>query len=147
MKPGIYNMPAPLLKHIAIRESGCWEWTGSLSSGYGQVTYQGRHCRVHRLVYSQAIGEIKHGFMVLHHCDNKLCVNPEHLYQGTCKDNVADMHKRGRWSHPWRARTHCSKGHAYPQSGVKIVKGGRECRQCRVEWKRAYRLKLRGASL
>ncbi len=76
-----------------VSESGCWLWNGALNAkGYG--CFSGG--LAHRFSYHSLVGEIPEGKYVLHNCDVRNCVNPQHLYVGTQKDNVADMWRRGR---------------------------------------------------
>lgn len=82
--------------------TGSWIWTGSLSpSGYGQVacTINGvyRSFRAHRVAWMIFAGEIPKGKFILHKCDFRACVNPDHLYVGSLQDNNADTAKRGRF--------------------------------------------------
>lgn len=82
------------------KSKDCWEWTACISSfGYGKfVVHKGDSPSVaHRLSYSMEVGPIPVGMQVLHKCDNPRCVRPSHLFLGTQKDNVADMHAKGRW--------------------------------------------------
>lgn len=74
------------------KTSGCWNWKGQISkAGYG------RHCckYAHRLSYQYYKGEIPKGLMICHTCNNKACVNPEHMYLGTAYDNAQDAIRDG----------------------------------------------------
>lgn len=77
--------------------NGCWEWTKSLTDkGYGQHGIGGKMMRAHRIAYALEIGPIPSGYFVCHKCDNPKCVNPAHLWTGTCRDNMNDMLSKGR---------------------------------------------------
>lgn len=70
----------------------CWIWTGhTMTAGYGEMTYRGRNIGAHRFSFLLHSGELEAGRCVLHTCDNRRCVNPSHLYQGTYLDNWRDM--------------------------------------------------------
>lgn len=84
-----------LLKSVDKTES-CWVWTKSTRAGYGQVHYRGKRWSAHRLFYTLFTGNIPEGMLVCHACDNKLCVNPNHLYVGTHTNNNQDTYKRNR---------------------------------------------------
>lgn len=80
----------------------CWEWTASKSPlGYGQIGAYGKTRPAHRVVWMLTVGPIPDGLCVLHKCDNRSCVNINHLFLGTQQDNIADMISKGRnVSHP-----------------------------------------------
>lgn len=77
--------------------NGCWMWTSIIKrDGYGQIWFDGKPQRAHRVSYLMYKGEVPSGKMVLHSCDNKSCVNPDHLYLGDAKQNTADAFDRKR---------------------------------------------------
>lgn len=75
----------------------CWLWTASLNYlGYGQFSVKSKMKKAHRYSYELFIGKIPAGIKVLHKCDVRNCVKPDHLFIGTQADNVLDMCKKGR---------------------------------------------------
>lgn len=82
--------------------SGCWIWTGALKGkGYANTgTYRNTQ-RGHRVTWELRNGPIPKGLMVLHRCDVRCCVNPDHLFLGTARDNILDAIAKGR-AHPPR---------------------------------------------
>ena len=74
----------------------CWEWMGTQTpKGYGVMQFRKATLRAHRVALELYSGE-PCGEMVLHGCDNRLCVNPKHLRNGTHGDNMRDMAERRR---------------------------------------------------
>ncbi len=78
------------------KTSKCWEWTAPPVGGYGRIFISGKAKKAHRVSYELHFGEIPDGLLVLHKCDNPICVRPGHLFLGTHLDNCLDKHKKGR---------------------------------------------------
>jgi len=74
--------------------SGCWLWiAGHDRNGYGLMT---GNAKAHRVSYELHRGPIPAGVLVCHKCDTRCCVNPDHLFLGSEKDNSEDMSRKGR---------------------------------------------------
>lgn len=77
--------------------TGCWNWLGhTYPNGYGVIKVFRKMISVHRYSYELHKGEIPEGMQILHQCDNKLCVNPDHMRVGTHSENMAEAAERGR---------------------------------------------------
>lgn len=86
-------------RYIPEPNTGCWIWTAPLSTlGYGWFRCNGKRTQAHRFSLEIFKGPIPEGLFALHTCDNRWCVNPDHLYVGTALDNARDMVARGRHS-------------------------------------------------
>lgn len=85
----------------SVSVSGCWKWTGSINkrSGYGHIQFFGASTTAHRVSWVVHFGAIPDGDSVLHACDNRACINPEHLFLGTDKANADDKIAKGRLRH------------------------------------------------
>lgn len=88
-------------KYIKRNSKLCWEWTATtMNNGYGHFWYNKKLTLAHRVSYQFYIGQIPNGICVLHKCDNRKCVNPNHLFLGTYQDNATDRKNKGRGNIP-----------------------------------------------
>lgn len=154
-------LSAPLEERLSTRveiTDTCWNWTGSVNN-YGYGFWRGKRgtkmVLVHRFSWEKSNGDIPEGLCVLHQCDNRRCVNPDHLFLGTRRDNMLDMIAKGRhWrnnsvvrsayiSNQENARhapvrpndrnaikTHCPRGHPYDEANTYHHMGRRHCKAC-----------------
>lgn len=103
MPKGVYNharedpIPNFMDKWIPEPFSGCWLWTGAITkSGYGRFAINRKSQVASRASWLLFKGNIPDGLFVLHRCDTPACVNPDHLFLGTVRDNNRDCISKGR---------------------------------------------------
>jgi len=95
--------------HHVEKTPACWLWTAAKTPRYGSFYVDGRNKLAHRYSYEIHKGRIPKGLYVCHTCDNPSCVNPDHLFLGSAKDNTDDMMTKGRGMWPSGTRHHLSR--------------------------------------
>lgn len=98
------------MKKVSQLPDGCWIWTKAIKKGrsdthkYGWVTFKNKQMTANRLSWILFKGDIPANTVVCHKCDVTLCVNPEHLFIGTQKENIQDMDTKGRRNRMMKVR-------------------------------------------
>lgn len=121
-------------KYIPEPNTGCWLWiAGACKTKNGlrpQFWDGSKNWIASRWVKEFEIGKkLPTHIYACHKCDTTLCVNPDHIFLGTAKDNYYDCIAKGRGKK--RTATHCKRGHQFSIENVKIFKdGGRRCAVC-----------------
>jgi hypothetical protein len=121
-----------------VSPSGCWEWQGfrhpaqgSRQLPYAQASYRGRNMGLHRAVLQIKLGRpLAQGMHACHSCDVPYCINPDHIFEASNRDNQLDMIAKGR--HTKQKRTHCLRyGHPLSGDNLRIRNDGRRvCKAC-----------------
>ena len=114
-----------------------WTRTNRLKDGYGQY----HNWRAHRVAYALTHGEIPEGMNILHTCDVRACINPEHLWAGTQQENIIDAVEKKRTYNS--SKTKCNNGHEYNEENTYYY-GPRNNRQCRVCARERHARKVAG---
>lgn len=106
--------------------NSCWNWIASSRGvGYGAFKYKGKVIDSHRMSYILFKGDIPKGLCVCHTCDNRLCVNPDHLFLGTYKDNYNDAVQKGK------INSHNPRFHLIIHPSITSYKKGCRCVFCK----------------
>lgn len=134
-----------VLRRIKVTASGCWEYQGALTHGYGIISDSttGRSMMAHRAVWEKLRSPIPPGLQIDHLCRNKPCVNPDHLEPVTPSENtrrglapvLGSLHNSGK--------SHCPQGHPYDDENTYRYNGGRSCRTCGRDYMKRRRAALR----
>lgn len=101
----IVSIKERLKKHVKIDpKTSCWNWCDSSTNDYGRLRIKRRNYKTHRLSYELYVSSIPGNLLVCHKCDNRKCINPEHLFLGTHSDNAEDMFLKNRHPRKGKAR-------------------------------------------
>ncbi len=122
-----------VMKRMTVTASGCWLWTGPQSyNGYGTYSYHGRHTIVHRKMFEIANGKLLDRWIyACHKCDERACGNPDHVFEGTPRENQVDMSRKKRAA--GQLQTHCKHGHEFtPENTYWGNRGFTKARHCRA---------------
>lgn len=116
-----------VLSHYKVNaETGCWIWAGWKEGGYGrfQMVVEGKkkYLLAHRYYHQHLIGPIPEGLLVMHKCNNRGCVNPDHLETGTNQDNMTYMVQCGRSHRPAKEKNPWFGKHLSAEHRAKLSK-------------------------
>ena len=131
------------------KSDGCWEWQGGKTgSGYGAHWNGSKLVGAHRYSYELKYGPMPKELFACHKCDNPGCVNPDHIFPGTPKENMHDMQAKGRKvTNGYDKRTHCIRGHELAGANLlPTANGSRQCRTCSVAHQHARRERVKAAA-
>jgi len=128
-------VPKPFDAYVSKSDGdGCWEWTGGKIYGYGSWRLDGRSWRAHRYAWERANGRaVPDGLVVMHKCDNRACVRPDHLEVGTQLDNRRDAVQKGR-----TARGETSANTHITEADVRAIRANWRRGKRNGEWTSAW---------
>jgi hypothetical protein len=111
---------------VKLDKESCWVWLGSKTQkGYGRLPVETlpkkKTKEAHRISWEIHFGEIEKGPCICHHCDNPICVNPNHLFKGTTNDNIQDAVRKRAVGANLKARER-RKEYAKARDFAKIIR-------------------------
>lgn len=127
-----------------VSNCGCWEWTGAIDRhGYARISVCNKNWKASRASWCAFNRQAFPGQLwALHNCDNRKCVNPDHIRPGTARQNMLDAWRRGGLKRRFKDRTHCKHGHKFTEENsahYPSIGGHRRCRECdRLSAARSY---------
>lgn len=136
MAPPRRDVYERFMEKVKVSATGCWQWTSTIKrDGYPGFWLDGAQL-AHRVSYELHVGPIPTGLTIDHLCENRSCVNPEHLQVVTRAENTSRARK-GKSLPPRPRSTHCKRGHEYTTDNTLPRPGGRrECKACNNHYQR-----------
>jgi len=131
------------------KTNDCWNWTAAIrgKSGYGCFKFENKTIDAHRFSWILHNGEIPKNLFVCHKCDNRKCVNPEHLFLGTQSDNMKDCFNKNRLTIPInlnkrKSPKNCliTKQRAIEVKNILLNKGNKKLKDIAIELNLPYQL-------
>lgn len=119
------------LRNTERKDNGCWVWLRQKNpiTGYGTSSYKGKNMGAHRVSYILFYDQIPNGLVIHHKCENKICVNPEHLVAITQSENLSIAGWHGKHH---SSKTNCPYGHEYTLVEEKVHGIQRNHRRCKI---------------
>lgn len=146
MSPRRVDLTPAALEERSIPEpnTGCWLWLRAVDPklGYGSLKFGQRIMRAHRASWLAHRGPIPAGLCVCHRCDNRMCINPEHLFLGTRKDNAQDAAQKHRTT--YGVRHHAAK---LDPDSVRAIRAGSSVGRTQIELARDFGVSRASISL